>query len=65
MAKRINPPVNACPLAEKPSGNHSFILGRCMNCGISIRVHKERVKETNRNRWKDQRAKLKTETYAN
>ena len=45
------PAVNACPMSEKPSGTHSFIMGRCFNCGISIRVHKQRVKETNRARW--------------
>jgi hypothetical protein len=65
MKSKVRVAVNACPMAEKPSGTHSFIMGRCFNCGISIRVHKERVKETNRNRWKVQRAKLKTEAYAN
>jgi polyferredoxin len=53
MSKRLKyPAVNACPEAVKPNGNHSFILGRCMNCGLSIRVHKERMKETNRARWR-------------
>jgi hypothetical protein len=41
------PAVNDCP----EGGRHSFIMGACFNCGLSIRVHKERVKEQNRLKW--------------
>ena len=47
MKTTTKPAVNACP----EGGNHTFILGRCFNCGLSIRVHKERVKEKNRQEY--------------
>ena len=51
MKTTTKPAVNACP----EGGNHTFIFGRCFNCGLSIRVHKERVKETNRLKWHQNR----------
>lgn len=45
------PRANTCP----EGGQHTFILGTCWKCGLSIRVHKERVKETNRNRWREKK----------
>ena len=43
------PALNGCPEAQR----HSFIMGVCQFCGISIRVHKERVKAAHRQRWHD------------
>ena len=45
------PAVNTCP----HGGHHIFIMGSCWKCGLSIRVHKERVKERNRARWHEKK----------
>ena len=41
MKATPKPAVNDCPKGNK----HSFIFGSCMNCGLSIRYYKARVKE--------------------
>lgn len=48
MSAAAKPAVNDCP----EGGKHTFVLGRCFNCGLSIREHKARVKEANRARMR-------------
>ena len=48
MSAAAKPAVNDCP----EGGKHTFVLGRCFNCGLSIREHKARVKEANRERMR-------------
>lgn len=51
-------PINTCP----DGGIHTFIMGGCFKCGISIRVHKERVKAhtkaKHKAQWQERKARL-------
>lgn len=38
------------------SGNHIFRMGICMNCGISIRVHKANQKEARKGKDREYKA---------
>ena len=44
-------PMNSCP----EGGHHTFILGACWKCGLSIRKHKAAIKERNRARWHEKK----------
>lgn len=41
--------------------HHIWIMGRCLECGLSIRVHKANLKVAMRDRKKAKRDKLKAE----
>lgn len=48
-------PINSCP----DGGHHTFIMGACWKCGLSIRTHKAAIKERNRARWHEKKQAVK------